>query len=186
MLRSSTTSYYELDGLGTVTSLSAGAGALAQTYTFDSFGRTTASSGSLANAFQYAGRELDTESSLYYMRSRYFDPATGRFISEDPVDFQGGINFYAYTRNNPGLCRDPTGLAPSNCFVTCLKIYYGLERDAGVILGLTAPIIPKAVTLPGVAQEPPLLRKSFGNYCHAAFGQYAHQRLKMSVPGLLF
>jgi len=49
MLRSGTTNYYEQDGLGSVTSLSNTAGALAQTYTFDSFGNTTASSGSLVN-----------------------------------------------------------------------------------------------------------------------------------------
>jgi hypothetical protein len=49
MLRSSSTSYYHADGLGSITSLSNAAGALAQTYTFDSFGRQTASSGSLTN-----------------------------------------------------------------------------------------------------------------------------------------
>jgi hypothetical protein len=73
-LRSSATSYYEQDGLGTATSLSNGAGALAQTYTFDSFGKQTNSSGSLTNPFQYAGREFDSESSLYYMRARYLIP----------------------------------------------------------------------------------------------------------------
>jgi hypothetical protein len=58
MLRSGTTSYYQADGLGTVTSLSNGAGTLTQTYSFDSFGNQTASSGSLINPFRYAGREF--------------------------------------------------------------------------------------------------------------------------------
>ena len=49
MLPNATTSYYETDGLGTVTSLSNSAGALAQTYIYDSFGNTTNSSGSLTN-----------------------------------------------------------------------------------------------------------------------------------------
>jgi len=74
MLRSGATSYFEADGLGTITSLSNTAGALAQTYAFDSFGKQTGSSGSLVNAFQYTSREFDPESSLYYMRARYFDP----------------------------------------------------------------------------------------------------------------
>ena len=74
MLRSSTTSYYQADALGSITSLSNGAGALAQTYTFDSFGNQTASSGSVTNPFQYTGREFDTETSLYYYRARYYDP----------------------------------------------------------------------------------------------------------------
>jgi hypothetical protein len=59
MLRSGTTSYYQADGLGSVTSLSSGAGALAQTYSFDSFGNTTPT-GSLVNPFQYTAREFDS------------------------------------------------------------------------------------------------------------------------------
>src|SRR6266403_5871134 len=59
MLRGGVTSYYEADGLGSVTSLSNAGGALAQTYTFDSFGKQTASSGSLTNPFHYTAREFD-------------------------------------------------------------------------------------------------------------------------------
>lgn len=70
MLRSGTTSYYQVDGLKTVTWLSNTAGALAQTYTFDSFGKQTASSGSLTNPFQYTGREFDTETNLDFLRAR--------------------------------------------------------------------------------------------------------------------
>jgi RHS repeat-associated protein len=110
MLRSSATSYYDADGLGSVTSLSNAAGALAQTYTFDSFGEQTASSGSLTNPFQYTGREFDTETGLYFLRARYYDPSTGRFISEDPSVFEGGMNFYPYVDNNATNYFDATGL----------------------------------------------------------------------------
>ena len=44
------------------------------------------------------------------MHNRYFDPATGRFISDDPMRFRAGVNFYAYTLNNPVLYVDPYGL----------------------------------------------------------------------------
>lgn len=94
MQRGGTTSYYEQDGLGSVTSLSNTGGALVQTYTYDSFGNTTNSSGSLTNFFRYTGREFDTETNLYFMRLRYLDPNTGRFLSEDPIGRYGGINFY--------------------------------------------------------------------------------------------
>ena len=77
-LRSAATSYYHADGLGSITSLSNAAGALAQTYTFDSFGKLTASSGSLTNPFQFTSRELDSETNLYYFRNRYYDPQSGR------------------------------------------------------------------------------------------------------------
>ena len=112
MLRSGATSYYHSDGLGSVTSLSNSAGALAQTYTFDSFGKQTGSSGSLTNPFQYTGREFDTETGLYFYRARYYDPQSGRFLSEDPIDFRGGINFYSYVKNNSPNLIDPRGLAP--------------------------------------------------------------------------
>src|SRR5579883_3407205 len=110
MLRSGATSYYQADGLGSITSLSSTAGALAQTYTFDSFGKQISSSGSLINPFQFTSRELDTETNLYYFRERYYDPQPGRFLSEDPAWFDAGINFYTYVRNNPINFTDPSGL----------------------------------------------------------------------------
>jgi RHS repeat-associated protein len=112
MLRSSTTSYYDADGLGSITSLSSGVGALAQTYTFDSFGKQTASSGSLTNPFQYTAREFDPETSLYYYRARYYGGSMGRFVSEDPGRFPGGINFYTYVENTPVNLIDPFGFCP--------------------------------------------------------------------------
>lgn len=109
MLRSGTTSYYHADGLGSVTSLTSAAGAVAQTYSFDSFGKQTASSGSLTNPFQYTGRELDAETSLYFYRARYYDPNTGRFLSEDPARYDF-TSFYSYVGENPVLWKDPLGL----------------------------------------------------------------------------
>jgi RHS repeat-associated protein len=108
-LQGSTTDYYEADGVGSVTSLSNAAGALAQTYAFDSFGNTTNSSGSLTNPFQYTAREFDTETNLYYYRARYFDQANGRFISEDPKRTTADINFYRYSLNPPVNRTDPLG-----------------------------------------------------------------------------
>ncbi len=85
MLRSGATSYYHADGLGSVSSLSNAAGSIANTYTYDSFGKLTASTGSLVNPFQYTARESDSETGLYYYRARYYDPRSGRFLSEDPL-----------------------------------------------------------------------------------------------------
>ncbi len=111
MLRSAATSYYDADGVGSITSLSNAAGALAQTYTFDSFGNLTASTGSLVNPFRYTAREFDSETNLQFSRARYYDPATGRFLSEDPLDFDAGLNFYTYVSNSPTSFNDPYGLA---------------------------------------------------------------------------
>src|SRR5260370_23443528 len=108
MLRPSTTSFYQSDGLGSVTSLSNGAGALAQTCSFDSFGKTTPT-GSVVNPFQYTAREFDSETGLYFNRARYLEPTTGRFLTEDPSVFAARPNFYLYTQNKPILMVDPSG-----------------------------------------------------------------------------
>jgi RHS repeat-associated protein len=108
-LQGSTTDHYQADGVGSVTSLSNAAGAVAQTYAFDSFGNTTNSSGSLTNPIQYTGREFDSETGLYYYRARYYDPTTDHFLSEDPTTFIGGINYYAYAWNNGVNLVDPYG-----------------------------------------------------------------------------
>jgi RHS repeat-associated protein len=119
MLRSSATSYYDADGLGSITSLSNAAGSLAQIYQFDSFGKQTASSGSLTNPFQYTARESDPETGLYYYRARYYDPSSGRFSVEDPLKFFGGdINFYRSVWNHPINFRDPRGLWGAGVFGT--------------------------------------------------------------------
>jgi RHS repeat-associated protein len=115
MLRSGATSYYNADGLGSVTSLTNSSGAAAETYTYDSFGKATASSGSLTNSFQYTGRELDSETGLYYYRARYYDAVSGRFMSEDPIGFSAGGNFYRYVGNHSTDLVDPSGLLSVCC-----------------------------------------------------------------------
>jgi len=121
-LRSGTTSYYEADGLGSVTTLSNAAGAVSNNYTYDSFGNLVASSGSIVNNFRYTGREWDPETSLYYYRARYYDQSTGRFLTEDPAGFDVNTDFFAYVGNSPLNWTDPLGLS-QNDVNTIIHIY---------------------------------------------------------------
>jgi RHS repeat-associated protein len=116
-LRSGTMSFYQQDGLDSVTSLTSTTGTMANTYTYDSFGNLIATTGALMNAFQYTARDYDPETGLRYHRARYYDPAVGRFLSEDPIGFNGGINFYSYVANDPVNFMDQGGLAmtPAQC-----------------------------------------------------------------------
>ena len=66
------------------------------------------------NSFQYTARESDTETGLYYYRARYYDQSVGRFTSEDPLAFVGGIDFYSYVLNRPIYMADPRGLSPQD------------------------------------------------------------------------
>lgn len=119
MLRGNTMSYYQADGLGSVTSLSDSKGNLISTYEYDSFGNLLASTGSISNPFRFTGREFDAETDLYFYRARYYDPSIGRFISEDPIRFNAETNFYTYASNNPILFIDPWGL----CATKTVKIW---------------------------------------------------------------
>ncbi|MBZ5629404.1 MAG: RHS repeat-associated core domain-containing protein [Acidobacteriia bacterium] len=76
---------------------------------------------------------------LYYYRARYYDPNIGRFLSEDPIRFDGGPNFYAYTANDPVSKIDLTGLAPcdshdrnclNNFINTVQNLFPGSTYDA--------------------------------------------------------
>ncbi len=64
--------------------------------------------------FKYAGQVgiIDEGNNLYYMRARYYDANIGRFISEDPAGFAGGLNLYAYVGGNPVMLVDPDGNIP--------------------------------------------------------------------------
>jgi RHS repeat-associated protein len=131
-LRSGTTDYYEADGLGSTTSLSASSGTLGNTYAYDSFGNLTASTGTVRNYFQYTGREFDPETGIYEYRARYFDPSSGRFLSEDPLKFGAGVDFYAYVKNRPLNYKDPLGLSGIcwSCIADTAKSAWDKTKDA--------------------------------------------------------
>lgn len=58
----------------------------------------------------YSGETVRGNPQASYYRARYYDPIVGRFLGEDPSDFGGGINFYAYVANDPLNWNDPLGL----------------------------------------------------------------------------
>lgn len=100
---------YHHDQVNSVVAVTDHNGKLAQAQSFGPFGELFSSSGTSKNPMQFTGREQDSETGLYYYRARYYDPDLGRFISEDPIGFNGGINFYAYVGNNPLGANDPSG-----------------------------------------------------------------------------
>lgn len=129
-MRSGTAGYYQQDGLGSVTSVTDSFSGLANTYKYDSYGNTTASTGSLKNPFQYGGRDYDSETGLQYYRARYLDSSTGRFISEDPIQFMSGRGgFYSYVLNNPLLWTDPSGMKPGDKYPNCQNAAFDALKD---------------------------------------------------------
>ncbi len=107
MATGNTPSYFLTDHLGSTNALTNSTGAITSSATYDSFGNQT---GNLATRYSYTGREFDNFSGLYFYRARWYSADIGRFISEDPIGFEGGVNWFAYAGNSPVRYSDPTGL----------------------------------------------------------------------------
>ena len=103
-------SFYQADGLGSITTLTDTNGRVVQSYDYSSFGIPKHLGDHVKQPYTYTGREWDSETGLYFYRARYYDPVAGRFIAKDPIGFAGGdVNLYAMTRNNPVNLVDPSG-----------------------------------------------------------------------------
>ncbi len=89
-------------------------------YQYDSWGNLVQSEETDFNPFRYVGNKgvMYDDSTLYYMRARFYDPSIGRFISEDPI---WSTNLYPYADNNPIMNIDPSGHITD---VVCESISY--------------------------------------------------------------
>src|SRR5579884_1868676 len=108
----STNVFYTFDPVGNVCQRVNGSGTVLGSYVFDSFGNRTSTDNSTDPYSGYgsqAGYYTDWETGLCLLGHRYYDPATGRFLTRDPMGYAGGINLYGYVGNGPLAGMDPTG-----------------------------------------------------------------------------
>ncbi len=108
--------YYLEDGQGNIRFVTDEVGNKVRSTEYDPFGNWRAANGQANIQMLYQGQQQDPESNLYYLRARYYDPATGRFISRDPVKGTlanpQSLNAYQYSYNNPVNLNDPSGNIP--------------------------------------------------------------------------
>ena len=118
-----TNTYYALkDHLGSVLALTDNAGNIVESYRYDAWGRTTVygangsalTASAIGNRYCWQGREYSWKTGLYYFRARWYEPVTGRWLSNDPIGISGGLNQYVFCANNPVNFRDPWGLCEGN------------------------------------------------------------------------
>ena len=147
---SEVTHYYLSDALGSTMALTDASKTVVNDYEYDVFGAVSASSGSLANDFEFTGEQTDDSTDLQYLRARYYDPSTGRFVSRDPISgtavVPGTANRYAYVLNNPANLDDPSGLCvlgapcPVDAIVECVQDVKDCAEDIGIAAAQTVEL----------------------------------------------
>ena len=116
--------YFVCNWRGDVIQIYNASGTLVGSYTYDAWGKVTENATAAdtqgiteTNPIRYRGYYYDTETRLYYLKSRYYDPAVKRFVNGDKLlctTESVGFNLYAYCYNNPSINKDPNGNCPYN------------------------------------------------------------------------
>jgi len=108
--------YFLGDDLGSTKVLTDASGNVTAQAFYDVFGNVRSHSGTGTSEYLFAGQEYDSTLGYLYLRARYYDPTTGRFISKDPLvngaSGNQGYNRYAYVANDPTNAVDPSGHEP--------------------------------------------------------------------------
>ena len=115
-----TTSFYVYDGAGSVRALTDSTGKVTDEYEYDAYGNSFTKVGTTPNNYLYRGEQYDADLGLYYLRARYYNPSTGRFLSRDPKEFKPlesrnkpvdsrKLHRYLYASGDPVNRIDPLG-----------------------------------------------------------------------------
>ena len=136
------TYFYRKNAQNDIIALLDSNGSVVVKYKYDAWGKchtivvdSTANTIAELNPFRYRSYYLDTETGFYFLKTRYYDPEIGRFMTIDDISYLdpdsiNGLNLYAYCCSNPVLCYDPNGT-----FAITTAIIIGLI--AGAVIGGT-------------------------------------------------
>jgi len=121
-----TPSFYGYDGFGSVRQLTSLAGGVTDSYNYDAFGNLLSSPGPTPNNYLYRGEQFDSDLGLYYLRARYYNPQTGRFMSRDPEDGNvkdpATLHKYLYAGGDPVNAIDPRGRSMTEEAILLLRV----------------------------------------------------------------
>ncbi len=206
--------YPLLNRLGSVMALTDITGAIKVKYAYQPYGYTSRETlpagGSDSNPFTFVGGlgVQDEGGGLFYMKNRFYDANTGRFLQRDPIGFEGGVNLYAYVNANPVNLSDPSGLLSdlgADRLAESIQKMSAQEKTGLAIVGGAAilsaaaiMILPEIVTVtiefeatvagPALAKAPAAFREGMreAERCWAPTVDSVRREVlrKMSVPGL--
>jgi RHS repeat-associated protein len=141
MDRAGQTYYYHQNASWSTGAVTGSTGSPVERYSYDVYGAVTISNGSgtplplnswgtphsaIGNPWTFIDRQLDEETGLEFYRARYYDPAKGRFLQRDPLEYLDGMNLYQYVQSNPPNHTDPMGL-----LVHCVEGSFGFVFGMG-------------------------------------------------------
>jgi len=139
-----TTHAFLADGNGNViASVDAATGLVSHADDFSPFGETIPLAGSRPGAFGFSSKYTDAETGLLYYGYRYYNPKTGRWLSRDPMEEEGGINLYLACNNSMVNQVDPDGQIPLDTIWDIGNIIYDIA--IGDYVSLTADVAALAV-----------------------------------------
>ena len=134
--------YYIRNAQGDIIGLIDKNGAQVVSYSYDSWGKLISTTGTLAatvgekNPYRYRGYRYDTETALYYLQSRYYNPEFGRFINADALGGKVGEllshNVFAYCQNDPVNFYDPNGFTKQKWYDEGGRYGYGAPAQGKV------------------------------------------------------
>jgi len=120
--------------------LSDAAGNITDRYAYDAYGMVLHQTGATANPYRYRGEQYDADLSAYYLRARSYQPATGRFLTTDPVEGTeiepASLHRYLYANANPAFYWDPTGrfsVTEMEITAVIIGVLVGMESDVDYV-----------------------------------------------------
>jgi RHS repeat-associated protein len=144
---------YLADALGSIIALADNSQYIRTAYTYDPFGVTTTIGAANKNSYGFTGRENDG-SGLYYYRARYYHPALGRFVSEDPIGYGGGVDFYAYALNSSLDYADPLGVSVASSIGGWIWNHSNVQGTFNAGNGVFGVTVQVTITPSGVSITP--------------------------------
>src|SRR5690554_2668646 len=138
--------YYQLDYRNAPVGIIDAGGNIHWQADYDDFGNATISTpdySQVINNLRLPGQYADAESGYYYNLNRYYAPQLGRYLTEDPIGLEGGINLYSYVNQSPFDYVDPTGENPAAAYAygRCVLQCKAVGAAVGAITGCDSPSV---------------------------------------------
>jgi RHS repeat-associated protein len=136
--------YFHRNHQYSVTAITTSTGAIAERYAYTAYGQPTIldasasvlSSSAINNRYTYTGREWDATLSLHHFRARWMSGLSGRFVTRDPIGYEGSPNnLYQFLKARAVVDRDPSGLCveaneePEPIGFGCVVFYYSINNN---------------------------------------------------------